>query len=437
MKRYLISLTLWAAATVGFAQQDALSSFIQLGLQNNFQIRIVSNMQRAAQNNATWSNAGLSPKVNLSAGYTGTVESSNSTQRGKDEVRKERNTLDHSVNAGIFAEWTVFDGFKIQTNYKRLKELRQHSATQTRIAIEDYVADLTAEYYNFIQQKIRLRNLMHAVYLSKDRLRIAQERYHIGNGSRLAFQQAKVDFNADNARCLKQHELLRRSAIRLNQMMAIAEVDQQVQVPDTLIQVDSTLVKSELWAATLRTNSSLMKAAEKCTLAELDLHAVKSRDYPYVKLNANYSYRHSQFDEGPTEKRDSWGGNFGFTMGYKLFDGNRNRERRNARIDIQNAELAKQDLELNLKADLADLWQAYQNNLSLLHLERLNLITAEETHLIAHERYLLGDLSGIEMREAQQNLLDAQERILVAEYNTKLCEISLHQISGNIMKFAE
>ena len=437
MKRYILTLTLGLTTALAFAQNASLPTFIKQGLQNNYQIRIVSNQEQIAKNNATLANAGFAPKINLNAGYTGTLESSNTTAKGTGAVNKQRDNLTHGLNAGVFAEWTVFDGFKIQTNYKRLKELRQHSATQTRLAIEDYVADLASEYYNYIQQQIRLRNLMHAVYLSKERLRIVQERYHIGSGSRLAVQQAQVDFNADNARCLKQYEMLRRSGIRLNQMMANPEVDKGLKVRDTLINVDTTLVKAELWASTLRTNAHLMKAAENRTLAELDLRSVKSRDYPYVKLNANYSYRHSKFDEGPNDKRDNWGSNFGFTMGYKLFDGNRNRERRNARISIENADLAKQDLELSLKADLADLWQAYENNLRLLHLERLNLITAEETHFIARERYMLGDLSGIEMREAQQNLLDAQERILVAEYNTKLCEISLHQISGNIMKYAE
>ena len=48
---------------------------------------------------------------------------------------------------------------------------------------------------------------------------------------------------------------------------------------------------------------------------------------------------------------------------------------------------------------------------------------------------MLGDISGIEMREAQKSLLDAEERILTAEYNTKLCEISLMQISGNILEY--
>ena len=42
-----------------------------------------------------------------------------------------------------------------------------------------------------------------------------------------------------------------------------------------------------------------------------------------------------------------------------------------------------------------------------------------------------------EMREAQKSLLDAEERILSAAYNTKMCEISLLQISGNITRYLE
>lgn len=52
---------------------------------------------------------------------------------------------------------------------------------------------------------------------------------------------------------------------------------------------------------------------------------------------------------------------------------------------------------------------------------------------VAQERYMLGDLSGIEMREAQKSLLDAEESLLQAQYDTKICEISLMQISGRLL----
>ena len=104
---------------------------------------------------------------------------------------------------------------------------------------------------------------------------------------------------------------------------------------------------------------------------------------------------------------------------------------------MKNARLQRDELELALRADLSNLWQAYRNNLEMLNLERQNLIAAKDNHDIAMERYMLGNLSGIEMREAQKSLLDAEERILTAEYNTKLCEISLLQISGKVTKYLE
>ena len=77
---------------------------------------------------------------------------------------------------------------------------------------------------------------------------------------------------------------------------------------------------------------------------------------------------------------------------------------------------------------------AYENNMQLTALERENLTNAVENYEIAIERYKLGDLSGIELREAQNSLLEAEERLVQAQYNTKLCEISLLQISGSAMQ---
>ena len=68
-------------------------------------------------------------------------------------------------------------------------------------------------------------------------------------------------------------------------------------------------------------------------------------------------------------------------------------------------------------------------------MEKENLVVAYENHSIAIERYKLGELSGIQLREAQNALLDAEERLSTSEYNTKLCEISLLQLSGQILTY--
>lgn len=429
-----ISLIIWFVTTLpAHAQYEyTLKQCLEEGLLNNYSHRISRNEEQISKNNATLANAGYLPTIDLTAGYTGNIDNTNSTQRNDGSVVKERNVFDQTLDAGVDLNWTIFDGFNISTTYKELKELERQGATNTRIAIEDFIASLTAEYYNYIQQEIRLKNFRYAVSLSKERLRIVEERYHIGNFSRLDYQQAKVDFNADSAQYMKQQELVHTSRINLNEMMANKDVDRPIKVKDSIIELKHSLDFNELWNATLNTNANLLKADQNSTLAELDYKKVLSRNYPYLRLNAGYGYTLNKYDINSIQRRNNWGFNGGITIGFNIFDGNRQREKRNASLAIRNAQLEREQLEQGLRADLSNLWQAYRNNIRLLNLERQNLIAAKENHEIAKERYLLGDLSGIEMREAQKSLLDAEERILSAEYDTKMCEISLLQISGKV-----
>lgn len=419
------------------SQPSTLKECLEKGLDKNYSLRIIRNEEQMAANNATMENAGLLPSVSLSAGYSGSAYGNDAVSRADGAVSQSRGVFDNGLNAGVDVSWTLFNGFQLQANYDRLRELRLLSSTQTRLAVEDYMAELTAEYYNFVQQRQRLRNYLSAVELSRERLRIVHERWMIGSLSRLDLQQARVDFNADSAQCLKQRELLASSRIRLHELMAEDSLDVNFTSFDDDIDLLQLPVFDSLWVMTKENNASMLMAAQNHTLAEIDLRSVRSRNYPYVRLNAGYGYNTNHYGAGATLKRNQWGGDVGLSVGFNLYDGKRRSEQRNAKLSLRNAELQQYDLTLSLYTDLADLWQAYENNRQLLALEKENVIAARENHDIAHERYLLGDLSGIEMREAQKSLLDAEERILVAEYNTKVCEISLLQLSGGIAVYLE
>lgn len=436
MRKILFTIAALMAMTTGAsAQKLTLQECLEKGLENNYSLRISRNKEQIAHNNATLANAGYLPSLDLNAGYNASLSSSDSKLRSTGETQEMRNSLDHGLNAGIGLSWTIFDGFNISTNYKQLKELERMGETNTRITIEDFIANLTAEYYNFIQQRLRLANYYYAVQLSRERLRIVEERYNIGNFSRLDYQQAKVDFNADSAQYIKQQEIVLTSRIALNEMMAIDEVYTPIETAETDIVADTTFQFNGLWNNLLQRNADLLLAEQNNTMAQLDYKKVLSRNYPYVRLNAGYDYSFNKYDTNSYTRRSNWGGSAGVTVGFNLWDGNRRREKRNAKIEIANAELQRNQLELALKAELGNLWQAYRNNIQLLNLERQNVVTARENHEIAKERYMLGDISGIEMREAQKSLLDAEERLISVEYQTKLCEISLLQISGDASNY--
>ena len=100
-----------------------------------------------------------------------------------------------------------------------------------------------------------------------------------------------------------------------------------------------------------------------------------------------------------------------------------------------NRELEIERNRLALQSDFANMWMSYQNNMELTQLEIESLRNAELNYEIAMERYKIGDLSGLELREAQNSLLEAEQRLLTAQYRTKMYEISLLQISGNVASY--
>lgn len=436
MRRILITILAVSAALGAKAQEVySLKQCIETGLERNYSIRIIRNEQLISDNNATQGNAGYLPTIDLSGGFSGTVNN-NRNKLSDGTTERENGVNSETGNIGLNVNWTVFDGFGIQAEYSRLKELKKMGELDTRLTIEDFVATLSGEYYNMIRQYIRLRNLRSSLDLSRERVRIAEERYHIGSGSRMDLQQAQVDFNADSSNVLNQLEVVHTSRIRLNELMALDNIDEQIALKDSVIRPNIFLDEIDLWQSTLASNASLLIAQKNQTLSELDYKKVKSRDYPYVKLNAGYGYTANWYEVGATDLQQRLVLNYGLTVGLNLFDGfNRRRERRNARIQIENSQLKKQELELGLRADMSNLWMAYRNNLDLWSLEKENVIVALENHRIAIDRYKLGELSGIELREAQISLLEAEERQSIAEYSTKLCEISLLQLSGQILTY--
>ena len=211
------------------------------------------------------------------------------------------------------------------------------------------------------------------------------------------------------------------------------DVNREFVAGDTDIHIGAMLPKEALQEQIKQQNALLMLSEKNKNISELDLKILQSRNYPYLRLNTGYGLTHSDYNKGAMDRQLNWGPNIGLTVGYTIFDGfNRSREQKNARIAIQNRGLAVEKKELELQSDFNTIWMAYQNNLELTKLEQISLENAKLNYEIAIERYKIGDLSGFQLREAQNGLLNAEQRLLTAKYRTKLYEISLKQLSGTV-----
>lgn len=438
MKRMKLLPFFLAILTAGNATgqvQYGLKDCIGIGLEKNFSILIARNSQTISGNNYTLGNAGYLPVISIGSKYTQGI--SNTTVNNRDGSQSVTNgavTGSGSASANLILN--IFSGFNVSTTYKKLGELKQLGELNTQITIENYVSSVVSLYYMYVEELQTYKNLVYALALSRERLRIDEERYLLGSNSKLQVLQSKVYVNSDSSNLAKQVQVLREAQIRLNELMAVEDIGTQFSVKDTAISVDHNLLYEKLLEETLNANTSLRITEKNRLVSEYDYKLAVSRAYPYLDLNGGYNLNYSSNSSASYKNQVINGPSVGLTFGINVFDGlNLRRQIRNSALDVKSKELKYSEMEQSVKADLLAIYSGYANNLKLIRMEEQNLATADENLAIAMERYKLGSLSGLDLREVQKSLLDARERLLSVQYMAKLAEISLMQISGRIMSY--
>jgi outer membrane protein TolC len=440
MNRWAYTWLLTGLCGIAAAQAQptySLGYCIEKGLAGNFDVKIAKNQQTITDNEVSAGNAGYLPSIDLNSTYSGNlIQFLQQHPADGSPVVRQNHFLNQQWDAGVYLNWTLFDGLKTQITYKKLKELQTMGALNSRLTIENFIADICQQYYLFVEENMRIRYLKSAVELSAERVRIVEAQYEMGSMSRLDFHQAKVDFNADSSRWVKQREALFSAVIRLHQLLADTNVEAQINPSDSVIVLRTLPDKEELWQKTLQNNTFLLLSEKEISINTWEIKLLQSQNYPYLRLNAGYAYALNRYQANTLKKEHHAGMSYGVTFGIKLFDGmNRTRQQTNAKIALENKKMEQERLLLSIKSDFANMWMAYDNNLNLINLEKDNLQTAQQTYHIAIDRYKLGNLSGLALREAQNSLLEAEERYIQSIFNAKLCEISLLQISGQISEY--
>ncbi|MEZ5103645.1 MAG: TolC family protein [Draconibacterium sp.] len=436
LRNFVVIIVLLVFPAILWSQEVYdLSRCVITGLERNYSIQIARNEEQVADNNYTKGNAGFLPYINTTNRFGGTLNNTDQTLRegGKNITKGVANT---SGSANVNLDLTIFDGFNVQTTYEKLNQLKHMGELNTQMNMENLVTDIISEYYLYVQQLNLYKNLAYAVELSRERVRIDEERYLLGSSSKLELLQSMVYLNEDSSRYAKQDQVIVASQVRLKKLMSLENLEEEILVRDTSIEINSDLNYNELLNETLSKNTSLLISAKDQVISELDYKIIASQSYPYLNASTGYTFSYNGYGTGTTDHQTVSGMNYGLTLGMDIFDGfSRKREKTNAKIDIETQQYKYQEIEQQVKADLITIYYSYENNLRLLKLEEQNLAVARENNEIAQQRYKLGDLSGLELREVQKSLLDAEERLISIQYLTKLAEISLLQISGGIMGY--
>ncbi len=416
----------------GLVAQARLSSeeAVALALEYNHGIRLAKLDVRSSEllNNA--GNAGMLPTLDANGAYS--IDNSSTKQTFFSGEVREADNADSRVLDGVLAlNWTVFDGLAMFAAKDRLEALEQIGKTDLRQQMESTVYDVLTGYYLAVQLNGAVEVQREGLRTSRERLAIAETGQRIGSSSGIQVVQAQLDLSADSAALL---DLKQQQAIALNRLnmllgrAADTPMEMEAAIP-AAEQLDLAAVQNDARAG----NSALQQARQQQLLADMSVKELRGALFPRIDLFGNYGYTKSTSAVGFLQSNTQIGPDYGVRVSVPLFRGlQANRALEVARITREQAAIGTEQAQLQLDQRVLDAWNAYTTANQRAALEEANLAGIRTQVNVALESYRLGMLTAVELRDVQQGLIGAENRLLLARYEAKAAELQLKWLAGKL-----
>ncbi len=405
---------------------------IRLTLENNFGIQIANNEVLVAKNNSGLLNSGYLPSLTGNAGGQYAIEDQTATFQDGTSSEVIGAETDR-YNASLNLNFLLFDGLGRHYNYKSLKEQYNLSELEARESIEITILQLFSVYYEVARLTENLSVLKETLENTKERLTRAEYQFEYGQNTRLEVLNAKVDITTDSVNVMNTRQALINAKRDLNVVLN-NELERNFEI-DTSVTFENLLAIESYIAEAEANNVTLLQANQNIIISDYARKVSNSVFLPSLGLTGSYGWNEGNFPATNfLASNTSTGFNAGINLTWNLFDGGSNIvNSKNARIRFENQNLIKQQITLEVKRTIANSRGNYDNRKKIYELQQQNVETAKGNFERSNERYKLGQISSLELRQAQINLLNAQTNKNLAKYEAKLAELELLQLTGRLL----
>ncbi|WP_271769074.1 TolC family protein [Aquimarina algiphila] len=425
------------------AQQLTKQEAIRLTLENNFGILIATNSIEVAKNNKGILNSGYLPRLSTSAGanyqsansttsFGGALNPNTGEPRADIEIEDAETQL---YNAGIDLDYTLFDGLGRFYNYKRLKEEYNLTELQARETIENTILQLFTVYYEVARLSENEGILEETLRISRERVSRSNYQFEYGQNTKLNVLNAEVDVANDSINLLNTRQQLVNTKRDLNVILD-NELERNFEV-DTIIQFIPKLKLDEYLEKSTENNVTLLQNESNIRISDYDIKVSKSGYLPTIGLTGSYGWNENRNPPSaffPGNVADTYTLAAGVSLTWNLFDGGSTITRvKNAKIALDNQEIIRSQVQKEVKRDIANALGNYENRLNVYKIQQQNVLTNQNNFERTKERFKLGQVTSIEFRQAQINLILAETNKNSAKYDAKIAELQLLQLTGQLL----
>ena len=408
---------------------------VQITLESNYDIKVAKNNIALAENNTSRELNGYLPTVNATAGLN-TRLGGGSQKLSTGLENSTSNAFNWGSNAAVQGNYTLIDKTR-DNSVKQLEEIVDLQDLQLQQTIENNLLVVFNNYYEVARLTQNAAVQEQTIEVSKQRLQRATYQYDYGQGIRLNVLNAEVDIQRDSINLLNLKNQLANAKRNLNVAMG-RSVREKVAV-DTTVIYRADLNLEQLIQSAKDRNVAMQLINKNLNISAIDFDIIESTKKPTLDASASYNFNYSDNASGSfIDVSNTRGLSAGLTLGWNLYDGGRRKlQKENAKINVENQLVQKEQIAQQLERDVINAWENYQNALFILRAEQQNSVTNQLNFQRTEEQFKIGQVTSVEFRQAQLNLLNAATNLNTAKFNAKIIEINLLQLSGALMEGIE
>lgn len=453
MKVSILSILL--VLTISVKAQDLLTldDAFKIALENNLDIKIEEENYQKALNEYTRGNAGYLPDISLSANYDNNLENTDAvydfgvagdeSQEGGSSSGAEESAGNTSIGGdGLSSEsyqvsvsmsYTLFEGFAKRYRYKQLEGYSEMGANQLQNQIENSLIQVATAYFEIARQQAALSLSKEKVEISKERVERTRLNEQFGNSTNLAYLQSLAYLNTDSIDYRSSKVSLVNAKRNLNFLLGRSS-DIEFNVESTLL-LQTKLSKDSLLQNALTNNAYIKLSQEQLKIIKLDYSIAKSAYLPTLSMSSSYRHLNQENEQSLIVSQENSGLYSGLTLSLPIFTGGRRKNNiQSAKININKQEFTVDKTKGEIEKELLNTYEQYEFATSQLEIEKKNLKLYEDSFNKANNDFVNGIVNSTEVRESQNNLINAKNRVYNLTYNVKLYELILQQLAGELVK---
>ena len=442
MKKAILFLTTMMSLTANAQQKWTLEDCINYAIENNISLKQSKLKKQTATETLKQSKAQLLPSLSASTsqgvGYRPWTNSGSITvTNGQVDTKVEKTYYNGSYN--VNAQWTVWNGNQNRNQVKLNRvseEQAELTAQETANTIQERIAQL---YVQILYQTEAIEVNRQSLETSKKNEERGKTMMEVGKMSKADVAQLTAQRATDEYNLVSAESQLAQYKLQLKQLLELTTEDFDVAIPTTSDEqaLEEIPSMSSVYEAALLQRPEIKNAELGLKSGDLQLKIAKAGWMPTLNMTGGVSTSTNSLTDNKwgTQMKTNFNSQVGATISIPIYDQRKARTAVNkARITQLEAQLALQEKQKKVYADIEGYWLNAQTNQQQFRSALLNVASEQASYDLLSEQFQLGLKNIVELMTGKDKLLKAQQNKLQSKYTTILNQQLLKFYKGETMK---